>query len=216
MVAGKFQKDSKPVRIFLGFSAYGECYTANKAQFNQSNNVNLLGEGKTMPRELATLILIVGLSIQQAADACSCLPFEGTPDQQVAHAYHEATAVFLADVTDVSIAIDGTSHIQEANLRVVRRWKGPHPVSSIVTTTTIIDCCVCGLILVKGSRMLLYLSRNGSDRYAVSECSRTAPADQSASDISILDEILIHQTVTGLHPTTQSTGRRENTSGASR
>ena len=138
----------------------------------------------------SVLLLVLMLSGHPSL-GCEC-----AISHDVASSFDDSTVVVVAKAISLrkgkafrSIAGDKISlEQQDVDWEVQRWWKGPYLVGQRFHTKTVAECCMCGREVAKDQRMLLYLS-NEFGVLSVSACGRTAPVDQSASDIATLDDI---------------------------
>lgn len=174
-------------------------------------------------KHLTPILAFLALLFSHApAFACSCM-LPKPAEESLAEAY----AVVLTEIVSVEEfsepisaggleAIDGGGTLMTlaplgggpireiVTHRVLRSWKGPHREGELITTTTPLECCVCGMSVRRYERppfadnMERLIARNwlvylyGGQPYRMSVCSRTAPATsrQAADDISIFDGII--------------------------
>lgn len=130
------------------------------------------------------LLVLSALLQTEASFACDCAPAKGSLEAQVRAGFDEASAVFSAEVIEVENFMAGFERFQGARLRVIESWKGPHSPQAMVQTATITECCLCGITVKKGQRLLVYVY--GSPPYRLSDCSRTQALDGAAKELAVL------------------------------
>jgi hypothetical protein len=81
----------------------------------------------------------------------------------------------------------GSERFEGARLRVIESWKRAHSPQATVQTATITDCCLCGITVKKGQRLLVYVY--GPPPYKLSDCSRTQALDGAAKELAVLRAI---------------------------
>lgn len=149
-----------------------------------------------MRSPIVTLLVSIGFLFgADRSQACSCIFSEGTLAEQVQESFADATAVFVGTVVDAQLdevpSRDDASYsllTQRARFRVERDWKGNFKLGSIVTTETVIECCMCGQSVDAGEVWLIYIHGSGPP-YEISTCSRSTPENFNSADIAVLDAL---------------------------
>lgn len=124
---------------------------------------------------IAGLALVAGLSLSDAALACSCIV---TPDAQVAR--DGSDAVFSGTVTGIA----RTGRMLKVTIQVDRAWKGVQ--CGEVTLETAADGATCGFGFEEGKSYLVYAAEENG--LTTNLCTRTRSIDQADEDVGALGE----------------------------
>jgi hypothetical protein len=135
----------------------------------------------------APLFALIASLAASPSFACQCNQPIGPLDSQVQVSADTATAIFSAEVLDTQDFSQEGQQVQTAQLRVIQTWKGPHPGGTIMETRTVTECCVCGLAIGKGRRMLVYVY--GKPPYRLNDCSRTRELEGTDAELAVLDRL---------------------------
>ena len=78
--------------------------------------------------------------------------------------------------------------VQRVEWRILKAWKGDHRAGELLESTTMTECCACGVSVAKGEQHLFYL-RDDRD-FSVTTCSVGEAFRRSlAEQTRVLDEI---------------------------
>lgn len=125
------------------------------------------------------LALVAGLSMSDAALACSCVV---TPDPKVAR--DGSDAVFSGQVTGI-VQSGQSGRMLTVTLQVDRAWKGILQCGE-VTLETAADGATCGFGFEQGKSYLVYaVDENG---LTTNLCTRSRSIDQADEDLGALGE----------------------------
>lgn len=127
---------------------------------------------------IAGLALVAGLSLSDAALACSCVV---TPDPQVAR--EASDAVFSGKVTGI-VQSGQSGRMLKVTLQVDRAWKGA--TCGEVTLETAADGATCGFGFEQGKSYLVYAVEE--DGLTTNLCTRSRSIDQADEDLGALGE----------------------------
>jgi hypothetical protein len=153
------------------------------------------------------LLLVLALVNVAPAIACSCVEFKGSIQKQVKNALHRAD--FVAEIEVTSAAEIAESRVVsgkrwswddrkyhdytenrsetrlQAEIKVIRQWKGAFATSSVSTS---IGMPACGLPFQQGQRVLLYAYIDEDTGRLVSDsCTRTNLTENAEEDLNILN-----------------------------
>jgi MYXO-CTERM domain-containing protein len=125
------------------------------------------------------------LSAGASAQSCPC-----GPKADVQSALHASVAVFEGHVHDVRFLKSDPPYV-EAQMRVVRAWKGMNAEQATVLSPPIgtdeSAHASCTYAFEPGESYLVYATARGEDgRYAVTMCSRTRAVDEAQDDLMAL------------------------------
>ena len=156
------------------------------------------------------LLLVLALVNATPAIACSCVEYKGSIKKQVKSALQRAD--FVAEIEVTSAAEITESRVVsgkrwswddrqyhdytenqsktrlQAEIKVLRQWKGSFVTSSVSTS---IGMPACGLPFQQGQRVLLYAYIDEDTGRLVSDsCTRTNLIDDAAEDVKILSRLI--------------------------
>lgn len=124
------------------------------------------------------LALVAGLSLSDAALACSCVV---APDARVAR--DGSDAVFSGKVTGIA----RTGRMLKVKIQVDRAWKGAPAIQcGEVTLETHSNSATCGFEFEQGKSYLVYAVEE--DGLTTNLCTRTRSIDQADEDLGALGE----------------------------
>lgn len=137
--------------------------------------------------------IIFCLLIPELAAACSCVPSSNDLAREVREALKDASVVVQAEAVNTLVEKKdrhpyGRAEIQAVTWRVLTSWKGSYKTTDTLRTETGVQCCVCGLYVEKGERLILYLY--GSEPFSVSICSIGGPGSDEKAQIKILNRLV--------------------------
>jgi hypothetical protein len=120
-------------------------------------------------------LMLGGLMIPDAAQACSCLR---PPEPWEARA--EAAAVFTGTVTRV---VEEDYRLR-VTFRVDNNWKGRASEQVFVSTAS--STSACGIPFREGREYIVYADMHGND-LSTNMCTRTAPLERASEDIEAFE-----------------------------
>lgn len=132
------------------------------------------------------VLLAIWVCGAETVHACSCTPRSttcGPPGE-----FWRASDVFTARV----VTIERVTHTAErrVEVHVIERWRGNVPPAGARVAVFTRPSSLCGYPFREGRDYVIYGSRTEDGRIATSTCSRTAPVERAAEDISYARDAL--------------------------
>jgi|GEM_PF-1324857 len=142
---------------------------------------------------LKFIVLLIFLTSKSAL-ACSCIESTGTLNGDVQRAYQNSSLVVTVKAIKIKMHKGADPEYPSAKLKkqkvtwkIISVWKGNFKEGDIITTDTIVMCCVCGVSVKAGSSRILYLVEQES--FSVSGCSVGNKLETQSEQESILKSL---------------------------
>lgn len=135
---------------------------------------------------LVPVLLATWVCGAETVHACSCTPRSttcGPPGE-----FWRASDVFTGRVVTIERPTRSTE--RRVQVQVVERWRGHVPPAGASVAVFTRSSSLCGYPFREGRDYVIYASRTEDGRLATSSCSRTAPLERAADDVSYARDAL--------------------------
>ncbi|MFS0724106.1 stalk domain-containing protein [Paenibacillus sp. 1P07SE] len=138
---------------------------------------------KWMSAMMAAAFVVSLVLLPKPADACSCMPSPGPAEEMERQEF-----VFSGEVVEIEepAVVESSGDPVTVHFEVDTVWKGE--IGAQTQVWTAYSSATCGFHFEVGQQYIVYGTIDEEGGQHVGLCSRTAPLDQAAEDLSILGE----------------------------